>query len=100
MRTLLAVALVLLACAVSAQTLLPPDSADTTQPQIPAGDTAASDSMHVDTAGTPLRGSDTILFVPPPAEREVPVTDTVNLEHQLRQNPTKALFKSLLIPGW
>ena len=29
-----------------------------------------------------------------------PVTDSVNYEQHLSQNPTKALFKSALIPGW
>ncbi len=30
----------------------------------------------------------------------LPVTDTTNLERRLIQNPTVALFKSALIPGW
>jgi hypothetical protein len=33
-------------------------------------------------------------------ERFTPVGDTVDLEGHLSQNPTVALFKSALIPGW
>lgn len=99
MKYVLLVLLCVVSSALAQEPLLPPDTADTARPA-PALDTLSSDTLHIDTAGSPRQGSDTILFVPPAAKNEVPVTDTINLERRLRQNPTKALFKSLIIPGW
>jgi hypothetical protein len=57
------------------------------------------DSVKTDT--TKVVKPDTILYVPKlDTTREVPVMDTVNFEEHLIQNPTKALFKSLVVPGW
>jgi hypothetical protein len=45
--------------------------------------------------------ADTILYIPKlDSTRELSVSDTVDLEKHLTQNPTTALFKSLVIPGW
>jgi len=45
-------------------------------------------------------GSDTSLFVPLLNDRDSAlVIDTTNLERHLYQNPTVALFKSMLVPG-
>lgn len=45
--------------------------------------------------------SDTLLFFPPPDTRLiVPVTDSIDLEKRLTQQPTIGLFKSMLLPGW
>lgn len=74
--------------------LAPPDTGDTV-----ITDTIP-DSLHVDTVGSTRTSADTILFVPPPVAGESPVTDTINFERRLRQNPTTALFKSLAFPGW
>jgi hypothetical protein len=47
-----------------------------------------------------VTGSDTTLFVPVPGDGDSAlVIDTNNLERHLYQNPTAALFKSLLVPG-
>ena len=62
------------------------------------------DSLDVDTTvvdeSPDLPSIDTLLFVP---DREVPaaadVTNSVNLEKHLYQQPTVALFKSMLVPG-
>ena len=64
-----------------------------------ADSSKVSDSTQVDTAQVvPV---DTIIYVPTyethPAAR---VTNFVNLEEHLNQNPTIALFKSMLVPGW
>ncbi|HVP07749.1 MAG TPA: DUF5683 domain-containing protein [Candidatus Acidoferrum sp.] len=43
---------------------------------------------------------DTLLFIPKPdSSLVVPIDDSVNLERHLYQNPTVALFKSMLVPG-
>jgi hypothetical protein len=63
-------------------------------------DTLQIDSLAdqgLDIAGT---GGDTLLYVPPekePAAGEV--TSRTDLERHLTQNPTAALFKSMLVPG-
>ncbi len=69
-------------------------------PVPPLNDTVQTDSAHVDSSAIKLNKEDTILFVPPTFEGELPVTDSSNLEKRLRQSPTGALFKSLVIPGW
>lgn len=63
-------------------------------------DSFPTDTASVDTTKQPVVKNDTILFVPPVFVGELPVTDTTNLEERLRQNPTSALFRSLLVPGW
>ncbi len=62
-----------------------------------------ADSTFVDTASQPdaLMNVDTTIYRPgqiltPYTE----VTNPQNLESRMYQNPTKALFKSLLVPGW
>lgn len=63
-------------------------------------DTAApapSDTAEAEPADAP----DTVVyFRTPDLEKYAPVTDTVDLETNLYQNPTTALFKSMIIPGW
>ena len=47
------------------------------------------------------KASDTTLFhIGSQLQGTSSVTDSTNYEQQLSQNPTKALFKSMLIPGW
>ncbi|MFH2048342.1 MAG: DUF5683 domain-containing protein [bacterium] len=54
----------------------------------------------VDTASAILV-KDTILFIQSNTmDPYTLVNDTTNFENRLIQNPTKALFKSMLIPGW
>ncbi len=69
-------------------------------PVPPLNDTVQTDSAHIDSSAIKLIKEDTVLFVPPIFEGELPVTDSSNLEKKLRQSPTGALFKSLVIPGW
>ncbi len=81
MRRLFLVALLILPTCLQAQTSTAPDS-------------VKSDSL-------PAPKVDTVLFVPKlDTAREVAVTDTFNFEKRLTQNPTRALFKSLVVPGW
>jgi hypothetical protein len=74
------------------------------EPSVPADappfDSLSADTLHIDTTGAPMPENDTIIFVPPIFPGERSVTDTVNLETRLRQRPTTALLKSLVIPGW
>jgi hypothetical protein len=58
---------------------------------------------------TPLPATDTARVIPPDTILYIPaldtinelsVSDTVDLEKHLTQNPTTALFKSLVVPGW
>jgi hypothetical protein len=45
--------------------------------------------------------SDTLLYSPDDAlEGYLAVSNPINTELRLTQNPTKAIFKSMLIPGW
>ena len=63
----------------------------------------AIDDLAADTAQINDTASvvDTAIFVPGNTlEIYVPVIDTTNFERKLSQNPTKALFKSMLVPGW
>lgn len=75
---------------------------------VPPIDTNQVDTTVIDTAGT---ATDTTEALLQPADtvryrrveelnRYLPPTDTVDLESHLSQNPTTALFKSALIPGW
>lgn len=44
---------------------------------------------------------DTVLFdIQGQLDKTLPATDSSNYEKRLIQSPTKALFKSMLIPGW
>ncbi len=68
-------------------------------------DSTISDSSHfvADSADTliPTPPKDTIIFLQSNTmDLYTPVNDTTNYENKLYQNPTKALFKSMLIPGW
>lgn len=55
----------------------------------------SNDSVEV---GVPL---DTVIFKPGNILGDAaPVTDSTNFEKRLYQNPTAALFKSMVIPGW
>jgi len=68
-------------------------------------DTTIIDSNRIaaDTADTAaaLPAKDTILFIQSHTlDPYTLVNDTTNYENRLTQNPTKALFKSMLIPGW
>ncbi len=59
--------------------------------------TVIADSTNVKTAPA---GGDTTLFVPVPNDRDSAlVIDTTDLERHLYQNPTVALFKSMVVPG-
>jgi hypothetical protein len=47
------------------------------------------------------KSQDTVIYVPSMEQRPAgDVTNDVNLEKHLIQSPTKALFKSMLVPGW
>ncbi len=64
---------------------------------VSADTTDVVDSVVIDSAEV----SDTILFDPPPDKSYAGrVTNPVDLEQHLTQNPTGALFKSMLVPGW
>jgi hypothetical protein len=57
----------------------------------------ANDTTYVDTA----KISDTILYLPQGIEGSgIGVVDSTDYERRLTQNPTIALFKSMLVPGW
>ncbi|MBU0983323.1 MAG: hypothetical protein KKA42_05605 [candidate division Zixibacteria bacterium] len=67
---------------------------------VTADDTSVVDTTVVDTAQAATQ-IDTVLFVPPQDKsRAGDVTNPVNLEEHLYQQPTVALFKSLAVPGW
>lgn len=58
------------------------------------------DTVAIDTTAVPAVKKDTIQFSPPYIEGgKVEVTDTINYEKHLSQNPTVALFKSMFVPG-
>jgi hypothetical protein len=59
-----------------------------------------ADTIKTDSITVPAPKNDTILFIPPLFKGEMAVSDSTNLEERLIQNPTKALFKSLVVPGW
>jgi hypothetical protein len=62
--------------------------------EILSADTTVADSV-------PPLPTDTVRYVPSGAlDRFLAPTDTVNLEAHLSQNPTTALFKSMVVPGW
>jgi hypothetical protein len=70
---------------------------------LPAG--LGAQALPTDTASKPdstkTSRPDTTLFVPIiDTTREATVSDSVNFERHLIQNPTAALFKSLIVPGW
>ncbi|MEW5993531.1 MAG: DUF5683 domain-containing protein, partial [Candidatus Zixiibacteriota bacterium] len=64
---------------------------------------ASADTTNVDTVMQPdtLMRIDTTIYRPGQVLAQYSeVTDPRNFEKQLRQPPTIALFKSLLVPGW
>ena len=76
----------------------------TAPPTIPTDttvvDSTVTDSASVDTTII-LVPVDTVLFQPGNTLKQVSlVSDTINFESRLTQNPTGGLLKSLLIPGW
>jgi len=53
------------------------------------------------TVKEPQKSSDTLIFADTTLlTGTAKVTDTVNFERHLNQQPTKALFKSMFVPGW
>ncbi len=78
---------------VAAQEVEPPDSAD-----VPLESTLL-DSVPVDTI--PAAPADTVVYnLQMELSKFSPVSDSVDFERHLTQNPTVALFKSMVIPGW
>lgn len=104
-RLLLAISMLLLAATAGrADTtdVTPPPAVDTARATdtIPQAAPYYHDTVAVDTATAPAEKKDTIQFMPPYIEQgKVEVTDTTNYEKHLTQNPTVALFKSMLVPG-
>lgn len=78
-------------------------SAFAQEPVVPADsipqDSVVVDSTMRDTASA-VSSSDTIIFIPPNFPGETSVADSIDPETRLRQRPTTALLKSLVIPGW
>ncbi len=65
-----------------------------------ADSTDVAATPEVDSARTETK-ADTLLYLPPPEKTAAgAVTNPADLEQQLTQPPTVALFKSLLVPGW
>jgi hypothetical protein len=59
-----------------------------------------SSQVLTDSTKSKKSESDTVLYIPPPdTSLVVPVTDSIDLERHLLQNPTTALFKSMFVPG-
>ncbi|MDX9858785.1 MAG: DUF5683 domain-containing protein [candidate division Zixibacteria bacterium] len=86
------VCLILLAATARAGFDSPPPTADSL---------LAPDSTLVRDTSPPPRPPDTILFVPEAdSHRQGRVTDSTNYEKRLIQQPTVALFKSMVAPGW
>jgi len=55
----------------------------------------------IDTTEVPMIPVDTLIYLPDTVLRGyMDVVDSTNTERRLRQNPTIALFKSALVPGW
>ncbi len=76
----------------SAQT--EPVKSDSTHQNIP-------DSLVEKQGGQIQRTADTLRYLPPSDLLSLPpISDTVDSESRLTQNPTSALFRSLLVPGW
>lgn len=80
-----------------------PDTTDVVPPpaKTVAADTLKIDSVPPDTAKTVPVKIDSVLFLPaldPSPEKQV--DNPVDFEEHLTQNPTTALFKSMLLPGW
>lgn len=98
-RALTAAALV--ACGAAAE----PTEADTSRvPAVPDSSLSDSASLAPDTvesAEEPQVPMDTVLYEPGNVlDVAVPVTDSTDYERLMYQQPTKALFKSMLFPGW
>lgn len=79
--------------------ILIPASAVLSQDDPP--DSARTDAQPpCDTCHTEIT-ADTMVYVPPPIRTfAADVTNPEDFEENLYQNPTTALFKSLLLPGW
>jgi len=74
---------------------IPPVRIDTSIIDTNVTDTVSSDTIVA------LPAKDTILFIESNMmDPYTLVNDSTNYEKRLTQNPTKALFKSMLIPGW
>lgn len=62
---------------------------------------SVSTSLAQVTTPDSTKKQDTVIYVPTMEQRPAgDVTNAVDLEKHLIQNPTGALFKSMLIPGW
>ncbi len=76
----------------------PPAPPDTTAVDSAAVPDTLGQGVTQDTVETPR---DTVRYQPSDELlRYIAPTDTVNLEAHLSQNPTLALFKSMVVPGW
>ncbi|MDZ4723246.1 MAG: DUF5683 domain-containing protein [candidate division Zixibacteria bacterium] len=66
-----------------------------------SGVSAQDDSIYTDRIKiSDTTTSDTVIFIPDePEEGALKVDNPVDLETRLVQNPTKALFRSMLVPG-
>ncbi len=64
-------------------------------------DTTKNNTVQIDTTNNIKTKIDTTLYKKTSLlESSAPVTDSTNFEKHLYQNPTKALFKSMVLPGW
>jgi len=123
MKTIIIIILILLFCTISYADdsepipidTIPPVEFDTTLTDSSILDTSILDTsildtsiidtsiIAVDSADTvvALPAKDTILYIHKDIMNPYTlVNDSTNYETRLYQNPTKALFKSMLIPGW
>ncbi|MBD3401447.1 hypothetical protein GF420_01020 [candidate division GN15 bacterium] len=86
--------IILLLCAAPALGQVPPIEPDTTTWTVDTSQVTDS-GMHI------YRARDTTLFRPDiDTALAGRVTDTIDYEGRLKQNPTIALFKSMVVPGW
>ncbi|MFZ5980563.1 MAG: DUF5683 domain-containing protein [Candidatus Zixiibacteriota bacterium] len=97
MKTVFFTCLLLLLAVGSAR----PDTTDTVSP---VADTVRTDTLRADSVRFPESSPvkvDSVLFVPTLDQSpEKQVNNPVDFEEHLTQNPTRALFKSMLLPGW
>lgn len=72
----------------------------TAREDAPPGDSVPADTVLVDTVETVRAKVDSVLFVPRlDYDPDKHVGNPVDFEQHLTQNPTAALFKSMLVPG-
>lgn len=78
-----------------------PAPSDTTEvPSVEPGQFIDTAATTVDTA-LPAPPADTVRYRrTTDLDRFRPASDPIDLEQNLSQNPTKALFKSMFVPGW